>query len=232
MKNHSNPIASIDKRISTLMELKRKIESEGLNHSHQGKVITLSREFGCAAYPVANALKEKLEELTQKTWTIFTEGEIENTNSESIFSAHLSEDFGEQNRYLKAVIAALLPYWHTEEEYYREVVKTIVAIAHRGNAILVGRGASAITRDLPNCFHFRLIGDRKFRARSYSERHEVTLKEAEKIVVEKEAIRKEFLHRFLGTEFNINNFHLIFNNEKIPTDRIVDTIISFIYELH
>jgi len=225
-------LPSIDRRISTLNELKRKIESEGINKIHERKVITLSREFGCEAYPLAGVLKEKLEKLTQQPWTIFKEGNIDQISSESILSGNLSVNFGEQSRYLEAILSSLLPYWKTEVESYQEVVKTIFSIAHSGHAILVGRGASAITKDLKNCFHFRLIGSDEYRAKCYAEKHNVSIKEAEKTVVEKERLRKEFLEHFLGIRFNSHNFHLIFNRDKIPTDRIVDTIISFLYELH
>ncbi len=225
-------LPSIDRRISNLLELKRKIETEGVLKEHEGKVITISREFGCEAYPLANALKEKLEKLTQKTWAIFTEDAIDQVHSDSILSADLSENFGEQSKFLEAILSSLIPNRVTEEEYYRNVIKTIAAIAHRGHAILVGRGASVVTKDLPNCFHFRLIGGREFRAKSYADRHNVSMNEAEKIVVEKENLRKEFLERFLGKRFNLHNFHFIFNNDKVSTDRIADAIISFVYELH
>ena len=221
----------LDKRVATLLDLKRKIESEGYRKTQIGKVITISREFGCEAYPVANSLKAKLDDLTGRTWTIFTEEVIDQTSSDSVLSANLPEDFGEQNRYLEAIVAALTLNWKTERDRYREVVKTIVAIAHRGHAILVGRGASTITRELPNCFHFRLIGGLEFRANSYAKRQNISIEQAEKIVTEKEKARKEFLDRFLGVHFNIHNFHLIFNNEKVPVDQIVDSIISFVYEL-
>ena len=67
----------IDRRIATLKDLKRKMEVEGLQKSQIGKVITLSREFGCEGYPLANALKDRLEGLTNRKWTIYTEEAIE-----------------------------------------------------------------------------------------------------------------------------------------------------------
>ena len=114
---------------------------------------------------------------------------------------------------------------------YREVVKTILAIARQGHAILIGRGASVVTRDMPHCYHFRLIGGLEFRAKSYAERQNISIEEAERIVVEKEKSRQEFLGRFLGVHFDLHNFHMIFNNDKVTMDRIVDSIIGFLYEL-
>jgi cytidylate kinase len=224
--------ATIDKRIATLQELKRRIESEGLNKTQPGKIITISREFGCDAYPLAYALKERLNGLTQENWTIFTEDAIDHTPSDSVMTANLAENFGEQSKHLEAIIASLVPKWYTEADYYREVVKTIVAIAHRGNAILVGRGASTITRGMKNCFHFRLIGSTEFRARRHAERNNMAFDKAEKIVVEKEQLRHDFLKRFLGERFNLNSFHLVFNNEKVPTELMVESIICFVYEMN
>jgi len=219
---------SIDKRIAAWLELKRKMDVDKIADRRLRSTITISREFGCEGYPLARALKEKLDGLTGQTWTIFDEDAVDTISSAAEMSAQLPEDFGERGRFLDGFVAALLPSWKTEAEHYASVAKTIFAIAQQGHAIIVGRAAFAITQDLENCFHFRLIAPRDFRIGCYAKRNQLSTAEAEKTVVEKETARIAFLQDFLNLEFDLHYFHLILNDAKLANSQKVDIILRFL----
>lgn len=220
--------AAIDKRVATWLELRKKIQRKEVKDNRLRKTITISREFGCEGYPLAKILKSKLDRSTGHPWIIFDEDAIETVSSEKVLSAKLPVDLGDQGKYLDAILETPHPAWKTEEAHYVSIAKTIFTIAQDGHAILLGRGAFAITKNLPNSFHFRLIASEDFRARCYADRNEVSISEAIQSVREREEARAEFLRRFLETEFSLYNFHLIFNDDKISTDQIADTIGHFI----
>lgn len=60
-------IPSIEMRLSSLLEMTRRrdMESEARGKSTR-PTITISREFGCEAYPMAERLQELLEKRTGK----------------------------------------------------------------------------------------------------------------------------------------------------------------------
>ncbi len=210
------------------MEIQKKRKIQDLQSKPVPKSITISREFGCEAYPLANALKQKLDSRNDQSWTIFDEEMVNRITANEDISDHLSDSLGERSKYLEYIVSTLLPYWKSQEQAYRPIVETVFSLARQGNAIIVGEGAFSIARDLSNCYHFRLIAPVEFRAESYARRSNLSVEDAQKLVQKKEAARIAFLSDFLNCDFEPNNFHLIFNNSKVPIDRIVDLILHFI----
>lgn len=223
-------IPSVDKRISAWMEIQKKRKIQDMQSKPAPKSITISREFGCEAYPLANALKNLLDARNDQSWTVFDEEMVSRITANEDMSRHLTENLGERSKYLDYIVSALLPYWKSQEQAYRPIVETVFSLARQGNAIIVGQGAFSIAKDLTNCYHFRLIAPAEFRATSYAKRANLSAEEAQKLVQEKEAARITFLSGFLNCDFKPNNFHLIFNNSKVPIDQIAGVILSLVSE--
>ena len=222
--------AAIDKRVTTWLEVRRKIERKEIKDTRLRKTITISREFGCDAYELAKKIKAQLDKSTKHPWTIFDEEAIDTVSSEKELSVRLPEASGESGEQLDTIVSDLQASWETEQARFKAVTKTIFNIALNGHAILVGRGAFAITKYLENCYHFRLIANQEFRIRSFAERNELSVKEARTIVIEQAEARDEYFRRFLNTEFTLDKFHLILNDDKIPTNIMADTIIRLMHQ--
>ncbi|MBU3917491.1 cytidylate kinase-like family protein [bacterium] len=221
-------IASVEKRVFTWKELQKKRKEQDMESKPPRTSITISREFGCDGYPLAVALKTSLDQKTGQNWTIFDDDLIVKIASDNSISKHLIKKFGERAKYLDYIIASLLPNWKSETEIFKLIVETVFSVAQQGNSIIIGRGAFAITKDLPNCYHFRLIAPLEYRAKSYALRTNISEEEAKRIVEEKEESRTRFLSDFLNCGFDHDNFHLVLNNEKISPERMADTILYLI----
>lgn len=219
-------IPSVEKRISAWKDLQQRKQEQQMAGDKPKLSITISREFGCEGYPLAMALKEKLDAKTEQTWTIFDDQLVDKINSELDISKYLVKSVGDRAKYLDYIIASLLPTWKSEATIYKKIVEAIVSVAHEGNAIIIGRGAFAVTRNMPNCFHFRLVAPFQYRIDSYSRRKGITREEAEKIITEKEKKRNSFINDFLDCQYEEENFHLVINNSKFPVERIADMIID------
>lgn len=228
MMTISQLVPSVDKRISAWMEIQKRRELQDLQHKPVPTSITISREFGCEAYPLASALKSSLDEQNGSRWTVFDEEMINQITASDDMSGFLTERLGERSRYLEYIISTLLPYWKSQEQVYRPIVETVFSLARQGNAIIVGQGAFAIARDLSNCYHFRLIAPTSFRAESYAGRTGMSVDAAEKLIQEKESARTTFISNFLNCDFEPDNFHLLLNNSKVPVDEMVKLILAFI----
>jgi len=230
LKNMSIP--SVDKRLSAWIEIQKRRKTQDLQSKPLPISITISREFGCEAYPLAIALKEKLDHRDKQSWTVVEEEMVAKITANDDIASHLQENLGERSKYLDYIVSALLPYWKSQEQAYRPIVETVFSLARQGNTIIVGQGAFAIARDLSNCYHFRLVAPVVYRAESWARRIGISVESAEKQVQEKEAARIAFLSGFLNCDFNANNFHMIFNNSKLQIEKIAELIVEFVSPPH
>jgi hypothetical protein len=127
--------------------------------------LTLSRQFGCEAYPLAESLAEALTKRTGQPWTVFDKALIERVSQETRLSEQLLARLGDETRMLDKLAGAIRG-WHTHTDAYEALVRHIVGAAREGNAIIVGRGGAIVAQDLPNCFHFRLEAPLEYRIAS------------------------------------------------------------------
>ena len=220
-------IPSVERRLSAWVNLQERL-------AHQPRLrasrltITLSRQFGCEGYPLAERLQAKMEARTGEPWTIFDKALIERVSGETELSERLLGKIGDESHALD-VLASLMPGWHTHNEAYDKLVHYIIRIAREGNAIIVGRGGAVVTQDLPNCVHFRLEAPHEFRVASIVSRLAVSEAEAEAMVTEQQERRDRFIERFLHCSMaDTRYYHAVYNTAKSPLDLIAASILELI----
>jgi len=221
-------IPSVDKRISAWVEYQKSSANKKNPDKQKSFSITISREYGCEGYPLAEELRNILQN-NGEHWTVFDELLLDKIQENHEISKNLLKGFGQQSTFMDNLIAMLVPNWDTEEQAYRFIAETIHTIASKGNAIIVGRGASVITREIKDCYHFRLVAPLKFRAKSIAERAEISISKAEDEILNNQQKRDSFINKFLKSDLSDSNYyHLIFNNSKINVNTIAKTILEFI----
>ena len=224
-------VPSIDNRISDWVESKRKNQIE-----HRKRLncftITLSREFGCEAYPLALKLKEQLEKLTGENWNIFDRALIEKIRVENGLNQELVSNVEKRSEFTEKLIANRQPSWKNKTESYKFLAKAVYSISREGRAIIVGCGAAMITQDIHRAYHFRLIASEKFRIKSIARRTDVPYSEAETMVSTRHKERKRFFKNFLQSEFvDLNYYHAVYNNDKLSIERITENILATVKSL-
>jgi cytidylate kinase len=225
-------IPSIDARLGQLLEFNRRNEMEKRSQAAASKVrptITLSREFGCEAYPVAERLQVLMEKQTGEHWVVMDKGLLEEVAKHHNLSEDILEGLGEKSRFLEEILATFTSRWKTEKGYFRLICRHMVALAERGNVILIGRGGAFITQNMKNCQHFRLFGSTAFKIRSIERRLGISSAEAEKLVVQKQKQRDAFIRDFLDRDaHDLSVYNLIFNNDRNTAEKIALTIREYV----
>lgn len=218
-------IASIESRIDTWQRILENKKKESAKKK-KGLTITISREFGCEGFPLAERLKALLEEKTGEEWVIFDRALIEKVAQDTNLSPseikHIEERFG-----FLDIFSSFRSKSFTKGQVFHKVAEYILSVAKVGNAIIVGRGGAFITKDLENCFHFRLVAPFEFRVSSIAKRLEIEESAAEKFVIENSHKREKFLNDFFSKDINdASYFHAVFNNQKLNLEIITDCIFK------
>jgi cytidylate kinase len=190
--------------------------------------ITLSRQFGCEGFPLAERLKALFEDGSGEPWNIFDKTLIETVAKEEDIPLSLLKRLGDMSRAIEA-FGMHAPEHMTHDMAFEKVSRYLVQIAKLGNAIVVGRGASILCSGLPNSYHFRLVGSFDWRVASIARRTGLGLQEAAALVKENEHLRAKFVNQCLGVDVADPRFYdAVFNNERHDVDDIARAILAFV----
>lgn len=224
-------VPSIEQRLAAMVEVARRMRCKTETEKRTGHkpTITLSREFGCEGYPVAEQLKELLEHSTKEPWVIMDKALLEETAKHHDISETVFQSLGHRSLLLDDMIATLTPRWKSEREHYKLLCSQIVSLAEAGNVIIMGRGSSIITQQMNNCLHFRIYASNHFKVRSIARRAKISLQEAETLVEKKQKERVKFIRDFLDRDIaDLSLYHLVFNNDKNSAACIARTIADYL----
>lgn len=225
-------IPAVDSRLGSLLEFARRSELEKSRIGDADKVrptVTLSREFGCEAYPVSEYLKEMLEKKSGEKWVIMDKALLEEVAKNHNLSEEMLKGLGEKSRFLDEILATFSPSWKTEKDHFRLICRQMLSLAEKGNVILVGRGGAIVTQPLKNCSHFRMFATPHFKIRSISKRLNISREEAEVMIQQKQKQRDTFIHDFLDRDaHDLSYYNLVFNNDRNSAEKIAATIADYV----
>lgn len=225
-------IPAVDVRLGSLLEFTRRNDLEKSRRGDADKMrpaITISREFGCEAYPVSEHLKAVLEKKTGETWVIMDKILLEEVAKNHNLSEDMLKRLGEKSRFLDEILATFSPHWKTEKDHFKLICRQMLSLAEKGNVILVGRGGAIITQALKNCSHFRIFASPQYKIRSISRRLEISSEDAEALIQKKQKQRDAFIHDFLDRDSrDLSYYNLIFNNDRNSAEKIATTIAEYI----
>ena len=221
-------VPNFEHRLSTWIGIQERLKKGP--RLEQKPTITISRQFGAEAFPLAEALKDLLEKKTGDVWTVFDKSLIEKISSETSLSEQLLTSIGEASKALEA-LATMIPGMRTHSDAFQVLTRYVIRIALDGNAIIVGRGGSIITQHLPHCFHFRLEAPLEHRIRSIQERLDIPYEKAKKLVIDNQKISERFIEDLLNSSVaDIRFYHAVFNSSKSEVSRIARSILCLAFE--
>jgi len=224
-------IPSVEMRLGSLLEFSRRRESEASSpHKRKARrTITISREFGCEAYPVAEHLRETMEKKSGEPWVLLDKSLLEEVARDNDLSANVMSSLGEKSRFLDEILATFSSRWKSEKDYFRVLCRHVLSLAEHGNVIIVGRGSSIITQPLKNCFHFRMFASPEFKIHSIARRLGIETEEAERIIARQQKQRDNFIRDFLDRDaHDLGFYHLMFNNDKNDVAAITSTVADYV----
>lgn len=224
-------IPAVDVRLGSLLEFTRRNEMERTRRGADKArpTITLSREFGCEAYPVTELLKELLEKKSGEPWVVMDKALLEEVAKNHNLSENMLKKLGEKSRFLDEILATFSPHWKTEKDHFRLICQQMLALAEKGNVILVGRGGAIITQAMKNCHHFRMFASPQFKISSISKRLDISREEAEVMIKKKQKQRNAFMRDFLNRDSrDLSYYNLVINNDRNSAQRIAETISEYV----
>ena len=225
-------IPSVDMRIVALEEYNRRQKAKAEKYipreDKPRPCITLSREFGCEAYPAAEKLCELMRQKTGEEWLLMDKALLDELARRHNLSREILENLGDQNRFLNEFLATFSSRWASHEDYFRSLSRYILSLAETGNVVIVGRGGAVVTSHLENCHHFKIFASMKFKVASIARRTAIAPEEAEKLIISKQAQRDRFNREFLDLHKHDNSFYdMLFNNDHMSAVMIAETIADY-----
>lgn len=224
-------VSSIEHRLAGLIEVSRRAKAEGELNDRKNikKTITISREFGCEAYPTAEALKLILEKQSGESWALVDRSLIDEVAKNLDLKATILHNLGQRPRWLDDMLSTLSERWKNERDDFQILAQNIVAIAQAGNAIIVGMGGAIVTQSMKNCYHFRIFASDDYKIASVSKRTKVSHAEAITMIEKRQKAREKFVRDFLDKDINdMHYFNLLFNNNKNSVNLMAETMAAYI----
>lgn len=186
---------------------------------------TISREFGCQAYPLAEALIKRLNaRVAGEPWIIVGRQIIDRVSELSGYTVAQIEKSQDTPSSLKAIFSMFLDSSRAEEtEIFTHMRSVIRSFARRGNCVLVGRGSVFAVQDLSNCINLRLVATPEFRINKIMMSHNLSEKAAIEFIALHQHQRDDYIRRFADKIIaDPVLYHLVINNAHLDIVKIAE----------
>lgn len=223
-------VPSIEMRLGALLEFTRRRDEGDASRSKTHPAITISREFGCEAFPMSECLKEIMEKKTGQPWTIMDKALLEEVAKHHNLSEKIVQGLGKnKSRLFDEILTTFSPHWKSDKDHFRLLCKHVFSLGEKGNTIIVGRGSAIVTQRLDNCYHFRMYASHAFKVASIARRLKISKDEAESVVEKNQKQRDAFIHDYFNMDpRDLRFYHMVFNNDKNTPERIAKMIAEYV----
>jgi len=207
-----------------------------LKQEYEGPVVTIARDFGCPGKKIAARLTNHLNQLKDSRskdirWRwISKEILAESARELEMDPADIKYVFKYEK---KTVFDDILSshsrkYYKSDRKIRKTVAQVIRNIASEGNAVILGRGGVAITKDIERSLHVKLEAPLEWRTLRASEKYCISLEQAKKRAIEIDKKREEFRNYFHGTGSDYTRFDVRYNCMSLSLDDIVGSIVNLL----
>lgn len=189
--------------------------------------ITISRQFGSNGREIGRKLaeyldigyynKEIMERIAKDMGVSSDFFNEDNQNEDGLYSV--------SNR--KLMRFASIAELSVNSEVFERATELIRGIAQRESSVIVGRCADYILKDEPNTISVFCFSDIEERIRFSIKEYNVPVKQAKKIVQDKDLKRSRFYEFHTNQKWgDAKNYTLLINTSKMSTDEVVETIAA------
>ena len=192
-------------------------------------VVTISRQAGCGAHAVAEALVTGLEAHPAPgapSWTIVDRDLVDRVLTEHGLPERLAEYMPEDR---VSEIADTLDELFGVHPAVRTLVwktaDTILRLVEVGNVVIIGRAANILTRELSFAFHVRLVGSLQRRVERVQEHHHLGPREAMDHVRRVDRGRRRYVRKYYGKDIDDPLlYHLVINTDRISSEDAAEIV--------
>lgn len=214
--------------------LRDRYEDSKSKAAFPGPVVTISRELGCPAKKIAEKLTEKLNsgEFHNKKgipWRWISKEIMEESAKE--LGVDLAEiqyvfEYKQHGVLEDLLLSHSKRFYKTDRKVRSTIARVIRNFAEEGNAIIVGRGGVAITRDIPKSLHVHLEAPLEWRALRTAEKHDMSIEDARKYCIDIDKKREQFRDYFEGKGNDYTRTDMRLNCMTLDMDEIAGIIIT------
>jgi cytidylate kinase len=190
--------------------------------SYINPFITVAREPGSGGAPIAKAVADKLgfeyvdDQIVQEI--------ARSTKKRKAIIKEIDEKSRSQ---IDDLIHSLLNVEYIgDEEYITELVRTIIAYAHKGHCVILGRGANFIT-PFGKGLHVNITAPYFIRVRRAMDYEGLSEPQAKEVIAKVEKERQDFVQQYFNSNIKQRNvFDLSINTSYLSVHQASNVIIE------
>lgn len=111
------------------------------------------------------------------------------------------------------------------QSYRKNLINTVLGIGQSGG-VIVGRGATFLLQDCPQCLRLRIVGSVDLRARNYAHVHDLEVGEARQKILEMDKERGGFVRELTGRDpHDAHGYDLVLNVDGLSEAARLDLIL-------
>ncbi|MFY0685606.1 MAG: cytidylate kinase-like family protein [Cyclobacteriaceae bacterium] len=198
-----------------------------------GPVVCISRSFGCHATPIVNQLITQINHAVEhnensKHWRYVSKEILEEgAHLLGIDPKKVEQKVEANPGSLNDVFSSLSHHYNLSNKLVVQTVREVVeAYIREGNVIVVGRGGSSLTQQVPNALHIRLDAPIGWRADQVSLRRGMSETDAIELIEKMDHKRILWAEHLSDLTFDESLFDLILNRKTLSDLEIVDIIFN------
>lgn len=199
-----------------------------------GPVITISRQTGCDGREVAAELVAQLNlRYSTNRWKWVDKDIIYHAAHELKTDTQRIETFyqGFGMTDISQMIMAFSGSFVTDSSVKKAIREVVLSIARDGYAVIIGRGGVAITYEMANALHVRLVAPMYWRVQNVMKKKGMIIEKAEAYTVETDTKRQKLLSDFLERkQQSIDYLFDVTLNRSSFTIEQISSLIMTIYE--
>ena len=193
-----------------------------------GPFVTISRQFGCCGYELANLLAQKINDLKPVSqWTVYGKDILAKLAEQSGFSLdEIEKAQTEKSGFLQEILRNVRLNATPDTFQIRSQIAIIVRdICTKGSAIVVGQGGAAATTDMENGLSIRIEAPEDWRVQRICRRDGLDKDQAIERINEVERVRQYLRQTYAHSSLRVPAFNLTIDNSLFTTEQIADLVI-------
>jgi len=180
------------------------------------RAVTISRQAGCGALAVAEKLAHYLQARgapNASPWTVFDRNLIDKVLEDHGLPAYLAKYLPEDRvSEFSDLITDVFGVHPSSKTVVQKTAATVKKLAGAGSVILIGRGATIATAQMPHVLHVRLVAPLEKRIEHCIEAYQMTREEARKFCPSEDEGRRRYMKKYFAADIEDPLlYHMIIN---------------------